>query len=84
MTFDSKQLLSLQTNAVILGLAVLLNYGVTNEKLRCLNAHETNYGIPDLEALALIWAIKRIPQYLLGCHFWIMIDLHSLCNLKKM
>ena len=51
---------------------------------RCLNVHEQNYGIPELEALAIIWAVKKNRHYLLGRHFRIVTDHHSLCSLKKM
>ena len=51
---------------------------------RCLNVHEKNYGIPELEALAIIWAVKKNRHYLLGRHFKIVTDHHSLCSLKKM
>ena len=49
---------------------------------RCLNVPEKNYGISKLEALAIIWAIKKNRNYLLGRHFKIVTD-HSVCSLKK-
>ena len=48
-----------------------------------LNIHEKNYGIPELEALAIIWTVKNNRHYLLGCHFKIVTDHHSLCSLNK-
>ena len=51
---------------------------------RCLNIHERNYGIPELEALSIIWAVKKNWHYLLGHHFRIVTGHHSFCSLKKM
>ena len=50
---------------------------------KCLNVHEKNYGIPKLEALAIIWAVQKNRHYLLGQHFKIVMDHHSLCSQKK-
>ena len=87
--FDPTQPLSLHTDASGLGLGAVLYQGVKQDKRvlvyssQCLNVHEKNYGIPELEALAIIWAVKKNWHYLLGRHFKIVTDHHSLCSLKK-
>jgi hypothetical protein len=39
---------------------------------RTLQHHERNYGITELEALAVVWAVKHFRQYLYGhkCHVY--------------
>ena len=60
MTFDPTQPLSLHTDAPGSGLEAVQYKGVMKGKRllvyssRCLNVHEKNYGIPELEALAIL------------------------------
>ena len=81
--FYQTQPLSLHKDALTLGFGAVLYQVVKNEKSvlvyssHCLNIQEKNYGIPKFEALTIIWAIKN-RHYLLGCHFKIVMDHHSL------
>jgi len=43
---------------------------------RMLNEHERNYGISELEALAIVYAVNKLRSFLLGKHFQILMD-HS-------
>ena len=73
-TFNHTQTLSLHMVASGLELGPILYQGVMKDKSvlvysSCyLNVHK-NYGIPDLEALAIIWAVKKNWHYLWGHHF---------------
>ena len=59
-TFGPSLLLSMHTDASMLGLGAVLCQGKKCDKWvlvylsRCFNIHEKNYGIPQLEALAII------------------------------
>lgn len=46
------------------------------------NKSETNYGITELEALAVIYAVKKLRHYLLGRKFKIIVDHCPLCSLN--
>jgi hypothetical protein len=41
---------------------------------RTLNKHERNYGITELECLAVIWAVKHFHHYLHGQRFTVITD----------
>jgi transposase InsO family protein len=43
---------------------------------RRLNDHEANYGISELECLAIVYAVEKLRSYLLGKRFQILTD-HS-------
>ena len=50
---------------------------------RTLQVHEKNYGISELEALGVVWAIKHFRHYLYGHHCDVYTDhvaLKSLLN----
>lgn len=49
---------------------------------RKLSIHEMNYGISDLEGLAIIYCVSKFRNYLLGKHFSILTDHCALCSLK--
>jgi len=51
---------------------------------RSLNVHERNYGITELECLAVIWAVKHFHHYLHGQKFLIITDHAALTYLKNM
>ena len=46
---------------------------------RCLQPHECNYAITELETLGLVWACKHFRPYLLGYHCIAFTD-HSACT----
>ena len=41
---------------------------------RTLQAHEKNYGISELEALGVVWAIKHFRPYIYGHHCVVFTD----------
>ena len=52
---------------------------------RQLKDSETRYGSPQLEALALVWALEKLHYYLDGCYFEVITDctgVRSLMNIK--
>ncbi|MCG8624860.1 MAG: hypothetical protein MJE68_23035, partial [Proteobacteria bacterium] len=46
---------------------------------RTLDSHERNYGISELETLALVWAVRYFRPYLLGHHTTVYTD-HAACR----
>lgn len=50
---------------------------------RRLSSAETNYGITDLEGLAVIYSTQKLKPYLLGKQFKIILDHCALCVLNK-
>jgi len=50
---------------------------------RRLSSSELNYGITDLEGLAVIHALHKFRPYLLGKHFEIKVDHCALCALNE-
>ena len=50
---------------------------------RRLSPSEENYGITDLEGLALIYTVTKLRPYLLGKHFKVLVDHCALCVLNK-
>lgn len=50
---------------------------------RRLSSAEANYGITDLEGLAVIYSLQKFRVYLLGIKFKLLVDHCSLCVLKK-
>lgn len=51
---------------------------------RTLNRHEVNYTVSEQELLAVIHGIKKNRQFLVGRHFTIITDHHSLCFLLNL
>ena len=49
---------------------------------RSLSKAERNYGVTDLEGLAVIWAIQHFESYIHGMHFTIVTDHSALKALK--
>ena len=48
---------------------------------RTLQKHEANYGISELEALAVVWAVKHFRVYLYGHHCTVFTDHSALKSL---
>ena len=74
---------TLETDASILGLGAVLNQEQDNGKLhpiayasRSLSASERNYGITELETLAVAWAISHFHCYVYGQEVAVVTD-HS-------
>lgn len=45
---------------------------------RTLQPHERNYGISELEALAVVWAVKHFRHYIYGYHCTMFTDHEAL------
>lgn len=48
---------------------------------RSLQKHEKNWTVSELELGSIVWCVKKLKTYLLGIHFTIQTDHHSLCHL---
>ena len=75
-----------ETDASVLGLGAVLSQKQANGHThpiayasRSLHTHEKNYGITELETLALVWAVKLFRPYLLG-HKTVVFTDHSACT----
>ena len=75
----------LETDASIQGLGAVLSQAQTEGGTRpiafasrTLQAHEKNYGITELEGLAVIWAVKHFRQYLYGHRCQVYTDHEAL------
>ena len=50
---------------------------------RSLSLAEKQYGITELEGVAIVFAVQKFRPYLLGRHFLILTDHCALCALKS-
>lgn len=80
----------LQTDASYIGLGAILlqssdgeNWRIVTCASRRLSAPEVNYGITDLEGLAIVWAVQRMRPYILGKKVEVWTDHCALCALNK-
>ena len=75
----------LETDASGLGLGAILSQEQGGQvhpiayASRTLDPHECNYGISELETLALVWAVRHFRPYILGHHTVVYTD-HSACT----
>ena len=75
----------LETDASGLGLGAILSQEQEGQvhpiayASRTLDPHECNYGISELETLALVWAVRHFRPYILGHHTVAYTD-HSACT----
>ena len=83
--FGNGQEFILETDASGTGLGAVLAQKHNGEvhpiayASRTLDPHEKNYGISELETLALVWAVRYFRPYLLG-HRTIVYTDHSACT----
>ena len=85
---DFTQGFTLETDASGIGLGSVLAQkqedGTTRPVAyasRTLQAHEKNYGVTELEALALVWSVKHFRHYLYGHHCDVYTDHEALKSL---
>ena len=80
--FGPDQQFIVETDASLLGVGAVLSQKQGNHAhpiayaSRSLQTHERNYGITELETLALVWAVKLFRPYLLGHKTTVLTD-HS-------
>ena len=78
---DFTKIMEIHTDASTFGLgAVLAQRDESNKPYpisyssRSLNDNEKKYGITELEALAVVWSVKKFRQYIEGSYFIIYTD----------
>lgn len=86
--FNDRDPVMLKTDASGVGVAGLLlqrqgdDWRIITCCSRRLSKAEANYGISDLEGLAIVYSATKLRSYLLGRHFTILTDHCALCALK--
>ena len=90
--FDEKLPVILESDASMQGLGGIIAQELSGKEhvleyhSRCLNKHEKNYSITELELLGVIFIIKQARCYVFGRKFKIIVDhscLRYLANLKN-
>lgn len=78
----------LETDASGMGLGAILSQKQDDGTIRpiafasrTLQNHEKNYGISELEALAVVWAVKHFRHYIYGHHCTVFTDHEALKSL---
>ena len=84
--FGNNAEFTLETDASVSGLGAVLGQRQQDGLVhpiayasRCLQSHECNYAITELETLAVVWAVKQFRAYLLG-HKCVVYTDHSACT----
>lgn len=86
--FNQQDPICLKTDASIIGVAGILlqrqngDWRIITCCSRSTTNCERNYGITDLEGLAIVYSLIKLGNYLLGRHFLILTDHCALCALK--
>ena len=85
---DFRQSFLLETDASGLGLGAVLSQKQEDGTIRplafvsrTLQTHERNYGMTELEALDVVWAVKHFRPYLYGHHCDVYTDHEALRSL---
>ena len=86
LQFNSEHPFILETHANAKGLSAVLAQQQEDDKVhpiafasRSHNAQERNYGITEMETLAVVWAAKLFRPYLMGHHCEAITD-HANCT----
>lgn len=81
---------TLETDASGLGLGAVLSQVQEDDRLhpvafasRALSPSERNYGITDLETLAVVWAISHFKAYLYGQEVTVFTDHSAVCTILQ-
>jgi hypothetical protein len=80
MHFDPSLPIVLATDASPYGIAAILSHRTATEERpiciasRSLTAAEQNYSQLDREGLGIVWAVKKMSDYIYGRHFTIVTD----------
>lgn len=88
--FDPRYPIILSTDASGTGIGGVLGIIKDNREhliaccSRSLNDHERNYGITEMECLAIVWSCEQFRHYLLGNKFTIKTDHSALTWLNSM
>ena len=87
--FNQEHEVRLHTDACYEGLGYVLVHVINGFEhpfrygSRSLNICETNYGVTELECLAVVWSINKNRHFLLGKPFEVVSDHHSLCWMMR-
>ena len=87
--FSNEIPVKLFTDASYDGIAFILSHEIDGKEhpfkygSRSLSNCEINYGVTELECLAIVWSVTKNRHYLLGAPFEIVSDHHSLCWLLR-
>ena len=87
--FEDPFILYTDASTFALG-AILAQKGEKNREYviayasRTLNKHERNYGVTELECLAVVWAVRHFHHYLHGQRFTVITDHAALRYLMNM
>lgn len=87
--FNHTDPILVKTDASKVGVAALLfqkqheDWRLVSCCSRRLNQHEENYGISELEALAIVYAVSKFRSFLLGKHFQVLTDHSALSVLNN-